>query len=96
MDENLNRLGLVDDADIILDEAALLLALPDHVGIDLRPYQELLEAVAARLVDIANVTCPLLIGPKSLLFWNERRHGMPFKKHRPEEIIGKLREAEIV
>jgi regulator of sirC expression with transglutaminase-like and TPR domain len=54
MDENLNRLGLIDDADIILDEAALLLALPDHVGIDLRPYQELLETVAARLVDIAN------------------------------------------
>jgi len=24
------------------------------------------------------------------------RHGMPFKKHKPEEIIGKLREGEIV
>jgi putative transposase len=42
------------------------------------------------------VICPLLSGPKSLLFWTVKEIGNASKKHKPEEIIGKLREAEIV
>ena len=49
MDDDLNQLGLVDDEDIILDEAALTLALLDHPGADEQPYLDLLEAVANRL-----------------------------------------------
>lgn len=49
MDEQLNRLGLVDEADIVLDEAALLLAGLDHPDVDPGPYQDLLEAIAIRL-----------------------------------------------
>ncbi|MDB5715150.1 MAG: hypothetical protein JWO15_2547 [Sphingomonadales bacterium] len=54
MDENLNQLGLLDDSEVMLDEAALLVASPDHPDIDLQPYRELLEAVAIRLEVIAN------------------------------------------
>jgi regulator of sirC expression with transglutaminase-like and TPR domain len=54
MDENLNRLGLLDDSDIVLDEAALLVASPDHPDVDLSPYQELLAATAIRLGLIGN------------------------------------------
>jgi regulator of sirC expression with transglutaminase-like and TPR domain len=54
MDENLNQLGLFDDSDIILDEAALLVASPDHPDIDLGPRRELLKAIATRLEIIAN------------------------------------------
>lgn len=39
----------MDEDDILLDEAALSLALPDHPGTDLLPYQDLLGAVATRL-----------------------------------------------
>jgi regulator of sirC expression with transglutaminase-like and TPR domain len=49
MDDDLIRLGLVDEDEIVLDEAALSLALLDHVGTDLTPYWELLEAIADRL-----------------------------------------------
>lgn len=54
MNANLDQLGLIDDADIILDEAALLLASPDHIGIDLEPYRKLIGAIAVRLDSIAN------------------------------------------
>jgi regulator of sirC expression with transglutaminase-like and TPR domain len=49
MDENLIRLGLVDEEDIVLDEAALSLALLDHPGTDLAPYLSLLAELATRL-----------------------------------------------
>jgi regulator of sirC expression with transglutaminase-like and TPR domain len=49
MNSELIRLGLVDEDDIVLDEAALSLALLDHPGTDPTPYQELLEAIAIRL-----------------------------------------------
>jgi regulator of sirC expression with transglutaminase-like and TPR domain len=49
MNEDLNRLGLVDEDDIELDEAALSLALLDHAGTDLDPYYDLLDAIEARL-----------------------------------------------
>jgi regulator of sirC expression with transglutaminase-like and TPR domain len=49
MNEDLNRLGLVDEDDIDLDEAALSLALLDHPGTDLDPYSDLLDTIEARL-----------------------------------------------
>jgi regulator of sirC expression with transglutaminase-like and TPR domain len=49
MHEDLNRLGLIEDEEIVLDEAALLLALLDHPGTDPSPYDELLDAMATRL-----------------------------------------------
>jgi regulator of sirC expression with transglutaminase-like and TPR domain len=48
MDEDLIRLGLIDEDDIVLDEAALSLALLDHPGTQLGPYQDLIEAIATR------------------------------------------------
>lgn len=48
MDE-LTRLGLIDEDDIVLDEAALCLARLDHPDIDPAPYDHLLEAIALRL-----------------------------------------------
>lgn len=55
MEEDLIRLGLVDEDDIVLDEAALSLALLDHPGVRSGPYQDLLEAVAIRLDAVAGV-----------------------------------------
>jgi regulator of sirC expression with transglutaminase-like and TPR domain len=49
MDDDLIRLGLMDEDDIVLDEAALSLALLDHAGTDLQPYHDLLGALATRL-----------------------------------------------
>jgi regulator of sirC expression with transglutaminase-like and TPR domain len=49
MHEDLNRLGLIDEDEITLDEAALSLALLDHPGTDLGPYQDLLDAIETRL-----------------------------------------------
>ncbi len=49
MDLDLNRLGLIDEEEIDLDEAALALALLDHPGADLTPYRELLDAIETRL-----------------------------------------------
>lgn len=47
--EDINHLGLIDEDDILLDEAALTLALPDHPGVDLAPYHDLLYALETRL-----------------------------------------------
>jgi len=56
MDEDdLMHLGLVDDDEIILDEAALVLALLDHPGMDGEPYLDLFEAIAEAL-DEASAT----------------------------------------
>ena len=49
MNENLIRLGLLDEDDIILDEAALSLALLDHEDVDPEPYRALLGAISDRL-----------------------------------------------
>jgi len=54
MTEDLIRLGLIDEDDIILDEAALELALLDHPGTDLEGYHDLIEAVAIRLEAVGN------------------------------------------
>ncbi|AYJ85008.1 hypothetical protein D3Y57_02880 (plasmid) [Sphingomonas paeninsulae] len=49
MDDHLIRLSLIEEGDIVLDEAALSLALLDHSGTRLDPYYDLLEAIAIRL-----------------------------------------------
>ena len=54
MDDDLLTLGLVDEADIVLDEAALSLALLDHPDTDLAPYDAVLAAIAARLADVGS------------------------------------------
>ena len=46
------NLGLVDDEEIVLDEAALELALLDHKGIDPGSYEDLLSEFAARLEEV--------------------------------------------
>jgi regulator of sirC expression with transglutaminase-like and TPR domain len=54
MQEHLTRLGLVDEDDIRLDEAALALAHLDHPETDLSPYRDVLAAIALRLHAVAN------------------------------------------
>ncbi|OWK29858.1 SirB1 family protein [Sphingomonas mucosissima] len=49
LDEDLTRLGLVDDEEIVLDEAALALALLDHPAVDLAPYYQTLDEITAGL-----------------------------------------------
>lgn len=49
MNEEIVRLGLLDDAQIRLDEAALALAALDHPGVDLAPYRSALSAIATQL-----------------------------------------------
>jgi len=49
MDDRLTELGLVDDAEIVLDEAALDLAALDHPDVGLGPYLDELEALTGRL-----------------------------------------------
>lgn len=49
MNEELNHLGLIDDEEIALDDAALTLALLDHPDTDLTTYYDLLDAVEAQL-----------------------------------------------
>lgn len=52
MDQELNRLGLIDEDEIELDEAALALALLDHAGTDLAPYRELLDDIVERVEEL--------------------------------------------
>jgi regulator of sirC expression with transglutaminase-like and TPR domain len=49
MDQNLNQLGLIDDETIMLDEAALSLALLDHSETDLEPYHDVLAEITSEL-----------------------------------------------
>lgn len=49
---NLGDLGLVDDGDIVLDEAALTLARLDHDEIDVGPYEDVLSSIASRLDEV--------------------------------------------
>jgi regulator of sirC expression with transglutaminase-like and TPR domain len=48
-DDDLTRLGLVEDGDLVLDEAALALAQLDHQAVDLTPYHDLLSDIAEQL-----------------------------------------------
>ena len=52
MEDDLANLGLVDDADIVMDEAALTLALLDHDGTDPAPYEDVLSDIASRLEEV--------------------------------------------
>lgn len=49
MTDDLTPLGLVDEEEIILDEAALALAAVDHPAVEAAPYREVLAEIAARL-----------------------------------------------
>ena len=49
MDDDVNRLGLIDDEDIVLDEAALALARLDQPEVDLDAYDRVLDAITAGL-----------------------------------------------
>ena len=49
MIEELIRLGLVDEKEFFLDEAALLLARLDHPDIEPTPYEAVIETIAIRL-----------------------------------------------
>ncbi|RZM09512.1 MAG: hypothetical protein EOP68_08980 [Sphingomonas sp.] len=49
MDNDLLHLGIVDEDEIALDDAALTLALLDHPDLDPAPYDDLLDAIAERL-----------------------------------------------
>lgn len=49
MTDDLIRLGLIDEEDILLDDAALTLALCDHPGVDDAPYRHVIAVMAARL-----------------------------------------------
>jgi regulator of sirC expression with transglutaminase-like and TPR domain len=53
MYDALTRLGLVDDDEIVLDEAALSLALLDQPEADLPRYHDMLTAIAMRLAAVA-------------------------------------------
>lgn len=49
MNTEVVKLGLLDDEEIELDHAALVLSELDHEGVDLMPYVELLEEIGERL-----------------------------------------------
>jgi regulator of sirC expression with transglutaminase-like and TPR domain len=53
MEDDLIRLGLLDDEDIVLDQAALALALLDHEEGDDEPGRALIDAIADRLDAVA-------------------------------------------
>jgi len=50
--DDLGDLGLVDDGDIVLDEAALTLARLDHDETDVGPYDDVLSNIASRLEEV--------------------------------------------
>lgn len=51
MNDALMQLGLQEDDQIVLDEAALLLAQPDHPDVDLSTRLNLLDEMTARLLE---------------------------------------------
>ncbi len=53
MHDDLIRLGLVDEEDIVLDEAALVLAMLDHPDADDEGYVAVLAAITERLAETA-------------------------------------------
>jgi regulator of sirC expression with transglutaminase-like and TPR domain len=52
MHEDLNYLGLIDEDEIALDQAALSLSLLDHLSVELTPYDDLLDAMESRLGEV--------------------------------------------
>lgn len=51
---DITTLGLMDEADLELDLAALALSALDHQGADLQPYINLLRAIGSSLRDLAD------------------------------------------
>jgi regulator of sirC expression with transglutaminase-like and TPR domain len=51
MYNDISQLGLLEEEDILLDEAALTLALPDHPEADAAPQRELLASMEAQLLE---------------------------------------------
>jgi regulator of sirC expression with transglutaminase-like and TPR domain len=51
--DELDEIGLLDDEEIELDRAALVLSALDHQGVDLEPFHDLLDAIADRLEEVA-------------------------------------------
>lgn len=56
MYDGLNRLGLIEEEEIALDDAALSLALLDHPGTDLATHCNLLDAIETRLNLVAGTS----------------------------------------
>lgn len=52
MQHSISHLGLLEDEAIVLDTAALEIALLDHEGLDIDGYVELLGAIAERVVTL--------------------------------------------
>ncbi|TXC70615.1 hypothetical protein FSB78_06445 [Sphingomonas ginsenosidivorax] len=52
MDDQLTHLGLIDEDEIALDDAALSLAHLDHPDVDLEPYRHLLGTIETRLAQV--------------------------------------------
>lgn len=50
--EAIRSVGLLDDEDIVLDHAALLLASLDHPGVALAPYHGMLDDMAERIAGL--------------------------------------------
>ena len=49
MVDEVTHIGLMDEAEIQLDRAALQIAALDHAGVDIAPYLELIDLAEARL-----------------------------------------------
>jgi regulator of sirC expression with transglutaminase-like and TPR domain len=52
MDIEITQLGLIDDEELSLDDAALTLAGVDHPDIDLDPYHAIVDDIVTRLAEI--------------------------------------------
>ncbi len=52
MDSEITQLGLLDDEELTLDDAALALAAIDHPDVDLEPYHMIIDDIVVRLADI--------------------------------------------
>ena len=51
MNDQITELGLIDDEELMLDDAALALAGIDHPGTDLAPYQAMIDDIVTRLAE---------------------------------------------
>ena len=58
MTTDIETLGLLDDDEIELDHAALVLSELDHDGVDLEAYYGLIAEIGARLEDFVDAETP--------------------------------------
>jgi len=52
MNDQITELGLIDDEELMLDDAALVLAGIDHPDTDLAPYQATIDDIVARIAEL--------------------------------------------